>query len=63
VAPAVIGVSAIITGVLYMGTVALLAITATYAKRPSRRREARATLAILVRQQYQAAAESGNERQ
>jgi hypothetical protein len=41
-------VSVAISGGVYSVTVSILALTATFARRAARRREARATLALLV---------------
>ncbi|MDT0436412.1 MULTISPECIES: hypothetical protein [Streptomyces] len=42
------GLLSTITAALYGGTVSLLALTATFARRPTLRREARSTLAVLM---------------
>jgi hypothetical protein len=44
-----IGLLSTIAAVLYGGTVSILALTATFARRRTLRREARSTLAVLVR--------------
>ncbi|MBX9364646.1 hypothetical protein [Streptomyces sp. WAC04114] len=43
-----IGLLSTIAAVIYGGTVSLLALTATFARRSTLRREARSTLAVLV---------------
>ncbi|MBC2904395.1 hypothetical protein [Streptomyces cupreus] len=43
-----IGLLSTIAAVFYGGTVSILALTATFAPRPTLRREARSTLAVLV---------------
>ncbi|GGV64945.1 hypothetical protein GCM10010277_71850 [Streptomyces longisporoflavus] len=43
-----IGLLSTMTAMLYGGTVSILALTATFARRRSLRREARRTLAVLV---------------
>ncbi|MER6980986.1 hypothetical protein [Streptomyces carpinensis] len=43
-----VGLLATIAAVFYGGTVSILALTATFARRRSLRREARSTLAVLV---------------
>ncbi|NUS09898.1 MAG: hypothetical protein HOY69_00550 [Streptomyces sp.] len=43
-----IGLLSTIAAVLYGGTVSVLALTATFARRRTLRREARSTLALLV---------------
>jgi hypothetical protein len=43
-----IGLLSTIAAVLYGGTVSILALTATFARRRTLRREARSTLAVLV---------------
>ncbi|CCB78417.1 MULTISPECIES: hypothetical protein [Streptomycetaceae] len=43
-----IGLLSTIAAVFYGCTVSILALTATFARRPTLRREARATLAVLV---------------
>ncbi|WP_189219632.1 MULTISPECIES: hypothetical protein [Streptomyces] len=43
-----IGLFSTIAAVLYAGTVSILALTATFARRRTLRREARSTLAVLV---------------
>ncbi|MEU6679696.1 hypothetical protein [Streptomyces sp. NPDC046853] len=43
-----IGLLSTMTAVLYGGTVSILALTATFARRRTLRREARKTLAVLV---------------
>ncbi|OIJ68165.1 hypothetical protein [Streptomyces mangrovisoli] len=43
-----IGLLSTIAAVLYGGTVCVLALTATFARRRTLRREARSTLAVLV---------------
>jgi hypothetical protein len=44
-----VGLLSMIAAVLYGGTVSVLAFTATFARRPTLRREARSTLAVLLR--------------
>jgi hypothetical protein len=43
-----IGLLSMIAAVFYGGTVSVLALTATFARRRTLRREARSTLAVLV---------------
>ncbi|MFD7505286.1 hypothetical protein [Streptomyces sp. NPDC059850] len=43
-----IGLLSTIVAVFYGGTISILALTATFARRRSLRREARSTLAVLV---------------
>lgn len=43
-----IGLLSTIAAVLYTGTVSVLALTATFARRRTLRRDARSTLAVLV---------------
>jgi hypothetical protein len=43
-----IGLLSTIAVVLYAGTISVLALTATFARRRTLRREARSTLAILI---------------
>ncbi|MEU8542853.1 hypothetical protein AB0C52_23200 [Streptomyces sp. NPDC048717] len=43
-----IGLLSTIAAALYTGTVSLLALTATFARRRTLRREARSTLAVLM---------------
>jgi hypothetical protein len=47
--PMTVGLLSMIAAVLYGGTVSVLAFTATFARRPTLRREARSTLAVLLR--------------
>ncbi|MES4891046.1 hypothetical protein [Streptomyces sp. NPDC096012] len=44
-----VGLLSTIAAVLYGGTVSVLAFTATFARRGTLRREARSTLAVLLR--------------
>jgi hypothetical protein len=46
--PMAIGLLSTIAAVFYGSTVSVLALTATFARRPGLRREARSTLAVLV---------------
>lgn len=49
--PTVLGMLSLICCMTYVGVAAAIALVATFSKRPSRRREARETLRILVRMQ------------
>jgi uncharacterized membrane protein YuzA (DUF378 family) len=47
----VLGMISLVCCTTYVGVAAAIALVATFSKRPSRRREARETLRILVRMQ------------
>jgi hypothetical protein len=49
--PAALGMIPLVCCMTYVGVAAAIALVATFSKRPSRRREARETLRILVRMQ------------